>query len=116
MIKMLLLLALVAPLPSVSTATNPVPAQTSPQTMQLSSWQFERVDGTIVGGTQSVSIVNPSTSPVGAITFRLGIPPCECTLVATSAGDGAVADDVWTIDTLAGGATATLDLVYEADV
>ena len=113
MIKILLLLALVMPIPSVSTTT--APAQASPQTMQLSSWQFESFDGTIAGGTQSVTIVNPSAAPAEHIAFPLGIPPCTCTLVGASMTDGVVDESVWTVDTLAAGATVSLELVYETN-
>lgn len=82
--------------------------------MHLSSWQSEIVDGTIVGGTQSVTIVNLSTSPIDDIVLRVGTPPCECTLTSASVSGGAVDGDVWTVGELAAGATATLDLVYES--
>ncbi len=83
--------------------------------MQLSSWQSEILDGAIVGGTQSVTIVNPSASSVNDVTFRLGTPPCECELTSTSVTAGTVEGGVWIIGELAPGATVTLDLVYGSD-
>ncbi len=115
MIKNLLLLALVLPvLPASTASASTAPAQPATQAMHLSSWQSEIVDGTIVGGTQSVTIVNPSASPINDIVFRVGAPPCDCTLTSASVSGGAVVGDVWTVGELAGGATATLDLVYES--
>ncbi len=120
MIKKSLLLALVLPLlsiPAVSASAASDSASTaSPQTMQLSSWQSEILNGTIVGGTQSVTIVNPTTSSVNDITFRLGTPPCKCTLTGASTTGGTVEGGVWIIGQLAPGATVTLDLVYESDL
>ncbi len=120
MIKKSLLLALVLPLlfvPAVSaSAVSDAAPSASDQTMQLSSWQSEVLDGTIVGGTQSVTIVNPTTSSVNDVTFRLGTPPCECTLTSTSVTTGAVEGGVWLVDELAPGAAVTLDLVYESDL
>ncbi len=84
--------------------------------MQLSSWQSEILDGAIVGGTQSVTIVNLSTSSVNDVTFRLGTPLCECTLTSVSTTGGAVEGSVWIVGELAPGATVTLDLVYEGDL
>jgi len=136
MIKKLLLLALVLPLlsasaVSASASTTTATAHTSPnatvqatpqetpqvsaQAMQLSSWQSEILDGTIVGGTQSVTIVNPTTSSINEVMFRLGTPPCECTLTSASATGGTLEFSVWTIDELAPEATVTLDLVYQGD-
>jgi len=136
MIKKLIFLVLVLPLLSASAVSAPATAttatahaspnatvqatsqetpQASAQTMQLSSWQSEILDGDIVGGTQSVTIVNPTTSSINGVTFRLGTPPCECTLTGASAVGGTLEDNVWTIDQLAPGATVTLDLVYEGD-
>lgn len=126
MIKKFLLLALVVPLlsasvVSASASTTTATAHASPnatphasaQAMQLSSWQSEILDGSIVGGTQSVTIVNPTTSSINDVTFRLGTPPCECTLTSASATGGTLEGRVWTIDELAPGATVALDLVYQ---
>ncbi len=120
MIKKSLLLALVLPLlfvPAVSaSAVSASASSVSPQTMQLSSWQSEILDGAIVGGAQSVTIVNPTTSSVNDVTFRLGTPPCECTLTSASTTDGTVEGGVWIVGELTPGATVTLDLVYESDL
>ena len=129
MIKKSLLLALVVPLLSASavsasaSTTTATPqarpqasAQASAQTMQLSSWQSEILDGTIVGGTQSVTIVNPTTTSIKNVTFRLGTPPCDCTLTSASATGGTLEGSVWTIDELAPDTTVTLDLVYEGNL
>lgn len=120
MIKKSLLLALVLPLlsiPAVSaSAVSDSGPSASPQTMQLSSWQSEILDGTIVGGTQSVTIVNPTASSVKNVTFRLGTPPCGCTLTSASTTGGAVEGGVWVVGELAPGTTVTLDLVYESDL
>ncbi len=83
--------------------------------MQLSSWQSEIVDGAIVSGTQSVTIVNPSASSVNGVTFRLATPPCECELTSTSLTAGTLDGGVWIIGEIAPGATVTLDLVYGSD-
>jgi len=127
MVKKFLLLALVVPLLSasaVSASASTTTAETSPQatpqasaqTMQLSSWQSEILDGTIVGGTQSVTIVNPTTASINDVTFRLGTPPCECTLTSAFATGGTLEGNVWIIGELAPGATVTLDLVYEENL
>ncbi len=124
MIKKSLLLALVLPLlfvPAVSASAESAPAlsgsasSASPHMMQLSSWQSEILDGAIVGGTQSVTIVNPTASSLKNVTFGLGTPPCECTLTSAALTAGTLDGSVWIIGELAPGATATLDLVYEGD-
>ena len=120
MIKKLIFLVLVLPLLSASAVSSPATATTATahtplQTMQLSSWQSEILDGTIVGGTQTVTIVNPSASSVNGVSFKLGTPPCDCTLTSASATDGTVGGNAWTVGELAPGATVTLDLVYEGD-
>jgi hypothetical protein len=110
MFKKALLLVLVLPVLSAATA----PSHATPETMQLSSWQSEAVDGTIVGGTQSVTIVNTAATSANGLTFRLEAPPCECTLGSISTVSGAVRNGIWVIGELDAGASATLDLVYVA--
>jgi len=121
MIKKSLLLALVVPLlsasaVSASASTTTATPQAAAQAMQLSSWQSEVLDGNIVGGTQSVTIVNPTTTSIKNVTFRLGTPPCECALTSASATGGTLEGSVWTIDELAPDTTVTLDLVYEGNL
>jgi hypothetical protein len=110
MFKKALLLVLVLPVLSAATAAS---HETS-EVMQLSSWQSEAVDGTIVGGTQSVTIVNTAATSANGVTFQLEAPPCECTLDSASTASGAVRNGIWVIGELDAGASATLELVYVA--
>lgn len=113
MFKKALLIALV--LPVLTAATPATSGHETPQTMQLSSWQSESANGTIVGGLQSVTIINISPTTAEGVTFRLGTPPCDCRLTSASASDGTVSGATWTIGDLGIGATATLDLIYTAN-
>jgi hypothetical protein len=83
--------------------------------MQLSSWQSETLDGVIIGGSQAVTIVSTSTDTATGTTFRLGQPPCDCSLSNLSASVGTIENGVWTIGDLPAGATVTLDLRYSAN-
>jgi hypothetical protein len=113
MLKKALFVVLV--LPVLSAAAAPVPAasvQSVPQVMSLSSWQSEAVDGSIVGGTQTVTIVSTSATAQRGITFTLEVPPCDCTLASASTTSGGVINGVWTLAELSAGETASLDVVY----
>ena len=109
MFKNALLLALVLP---VLTASAGSTSSASVETMQLSSWHSEAVEGSIVGGVQTVTIVSTAISSSQTVVFDLDAPPCECRVGAVSASDGVVSHGVWTIEGLQPGATATLELSY----
>ena len=109
MVKYALLLALVLP---VLTASAGSTSSASVETMQLSSWHSEVVEGSIIGGVQTVTIVSTAVSSSQTVVFDLDAPPCECRVGAVSASDGVVSHGVWTIEGLQPGATATLELAY----
>jgi hypothetical protein len=116
MFKKALLIALAVPLLAITTAAaSETPTPAVPQTMQLSSWQFEGGNGAITGGTRTVTILNTSATAATGVAFHLESPPCDCTLASASPSDGGLAGKVWVIDGLAVGTTATLDLAYVAN-
>lgn len=112
MLKKALLLALVLPVMSTTAASAGPASEASVDTMQLSSWQSEVEGNSIVGGVQTITIVNPSASTTQPIAFRLEEPPCECSIAAASASAGTIGEGVWTVDDLAPGTTVTLELTY----
>jgi hypothetical protein len=115
MFKNVLVLALALPLLSAATGASEAQPETALQTMQLSSWQSETLDGVIIGGSQAVTIVSTSTDTATGTTFQLGQPPCDCSLSNLSASVGTIENGVWTIGDLPAGATVTLDLRYSAN-
>lgn len=112
MFRNVLVLALALPLLSAATTAPEAQPLAAPQTMQLSSWQSEIVDDIIVGGSQSVTIISTSSEMTTGTTFRLGQPPCDCSLSEISASTGTVKDGIWTTGDLPAGAAVTLDLRY----
>ncbi len=108
-------LLVVLMLPVLSAAAVPGPGAPNPpvpQTMHLSSWQSEAVDGSIDGGTQTVTIVSTSTTATTGIIFTLEVPPCDCVLVSASTDSGEIVDGTWTLAELSAGSTASLNVVY----
>lgn len=114
MFKKTLLLALVLPVLTASASSAGSTSATA-ETMQLSSWRSEVVEGSIVGGVQTVTIVSAAATSTQTVVFRLDAPPCDCTIAAVSADEGTIEDGKWTIDDLQPGATATLELSYLGD-
>jgi hypothetical protein len=112
MLKKVLLLALVLPVLSSSAVSARTTATPSDGTMQLSSWQSEVVGDRIVGGVQAVTIHSTAPSSIRTVVFVLEEPPCECSVSSVSANTGTLEAGVWTIDDLAPGSVATLELTY----
>jgi hypothetical protein len=112
MLKKALLLALVLPVLSTTAASSESTSAVSSETMQLSSWQSEVRGNSIVGGVQTITIVNPATSTTQDIVFHLEEPPCACSIASASPSAGTIGDGVWTIDNLSPGTTVTLELTY----
>jgi hypothetical protein len=115
MFKKPLLLALVLPILATSAAAAPSTPAPSVETMQLSSWQSEVVEGSIVGGVQTVTIVSTAVSSAQSVAFLVETPPCKCNLATVAASDGIFELDLWTIDELQPGESATLELTYVGD-
>jgi hypothetical protein len=115
MFKKPLLLALVLPILATSAAAAGSTPAPSVETMQLSSWQSEVVEGSIVGGVQTVTIVNTAGVSAQSVSFTLSAPPCHCSVVAVVATNGNVESGTWTIHDLSAGETATLELSYVGD-
>ncbi len=115
MFKNVLVLVLTLPLLSAATGASEAPPEPAPQPMQLSSWQSETHEGAIIGGSQTVTIVSTSTDTANGTTFRLGQPPCDCSLIDVSMSAGTIEDGVWVIGGLPAGATVTLDLEYSVN-
>jgi hypothetical protein len=112
MLKKALLLALVLPVLTASASSAGSTATTTSEIMQLSSWQSETAAGSIVGGTQTVTIVSTSATSDQTVLFQLEAPPCDCGVSTVSASIGVVELGIWTINNLQPGATATLELAY----
>jgi len=112
MFKKALLLALVLPALTASTASAGSISATSAETMQLSSWHSEVAGGSIIGGMRTVTIVSTAAARSQTVVFRLEAPPCDCGVSTVSASDGVVEHGVWTIENLQPGETATLELTY----
>ena len=86
-------------------------ALAAPATMQLSSWAPKTQAGTIVGGTQTVTLSSVSTVAVD-VAFDIAPAPCDCTIATWEASAGDLQGSLWTIDQLAVGETVTLTIEY----
>ena len=84
----------------------------APTTMNLSSWEPTVENGTIVGGTRTVTLTNITSQTIDEVTFSLEPAPCDCSATTATPSDGNVADGTWTIDDLDPGETVTLTLSY----
>lgn len=75
-------------------------------------------DGTIVGGTQAITVVNSSDGAV-PVVLPLEPAPCACALVSATASTGDVrfpgGSAEWSIDELAPGGSATIDITWTDD-
>lgn len=90
-----------------------VPALAAPNTMQLSSWTPEVSNGTITGGTRTVTVANVTDTPVAVSSISIDPAPCDCAIKSYVASQGTLAGFIWTIDRLEPGATAELTIRYK---
>ena len=103
--------ALRSPYPS---SESPGPKAPATPTM-VSSWSPLTSDGTIVGGTQAMTIVN-TTGGTLSTTIALEPAPCACSLAAHEASTGVVerpdGSAEWSIMDLEPDRSATIEITW----
>lgn len=97
-----------APLPGAGTAA---PATESVPPTLVSSFSPVFGDGTVVGGTQEVTVI---ASPSGSTDLRvpLGPAPCACGIASVDTSIGSVTGDTWDLGHLDPHASASLVIVW----
>jgi len=108
MVRKLSIVAIVA----LSVLSVSAIATAGPATMNLSSWEPTLENGTIVGGTQTVTLTNVTSETINDVAYALEPAPCDCAVTAAIPGDGRVTNDAWTVEALSPGETVTLTLEY----
>jgi hypothetical protein len=88
-------------------------ASAAPPAMSLSSWESTVVDGTIVGGTRTVSVTNITDESLIGQNINLETVPCDCEIAEVSPGQ-TISGNIWLVPDLGPGDSATVTLRYEA--
>lgn len=87
---------------------------TEQDTMTLSSWIPAVEEGTITGGSQTVTLINTGQETTSAVTFDTRVHPCDCSVVGRTLSRGTLRNGVWIVTNLAPGETATMSVQYDA--
>ena len=100
---------------AVLIAASAAPAMAAePGVTTLSSWRPIASAGAIVGGTQTITIVNGGSATVTGLSVTLEPAPCECDRTAVVLNVGFVAGGRWVVPSLGAGEIASLTISYEA--
>lgn len=80
--------------------------------VMLSSWTPDAHGGSIIGGDQSVTVINVGVDTTDGFSYSLDPAPCACSRTEVTLGAGWLSADGWEIPALEPGESASITVRY----